>query len=389
MSLPIEGNRLPVLRAGTSRVHLSPSRPELGLGTNRSDAERNRQTIDRNETRGHLEKEFFGNFTDNPSGTQQFMSYTHPVTQSRLVMVGPPAGYFELNGLLVATDLPQLDHTELQSRQNEKVPTVFSRQLGNEIRLLYTAAMLAGLQEAQLHAAYSEYEMPFVMQNAAPDISRIHQKYPRSVPLPHAIFGNFDLRSWSPETKKSPHLEAEQHGVDPDYNALMAFTVHAFITEALRETEFEGRDFEVKPRVKREPFGYELVLDVPSEELTEPDQIRYVSTVLDAQHDGYVHFSREHGGRRPLHIVGANGEVYRRKSQPASADYLIPGSNGELRLLKSPVEFSHSGVMERLGIRLVRSPDFEPRYPAEEISIFRKSAAQNIQQAIDVVSFAA
>ena len=82
-------------------------------------------------------------------------------------------------------------------------------------------------------------------------------------------------------------------------------------------------------------------------------------------------------------------ELCRRKKQPASADYIMPGSNGELRLIKSPIEFSHAGVMERLGISLVRNSDIESRYPAEEINIFRKSAAGNIQQAIDVVRFAA
>ena len=382
MSLQIEGSKLRVLPAGTSRVHISPSRPELGLGTKPSDNERNRSVIDRNETRGHLEREFLGNHINEPSETQQFLAVTHQTTGSRLVMVGPPAGYFEKNGLLVATDLRKLDPEELKRRQEEKVRTIFPRQLSDEIRLLYTAAMLAGLQEAQRHAANVDYEVPFVMQNVTPDISRSKLKYPRSVPLPHAIFGNFDLRSWSSDTKKSAHLEAEQHFVDPDYNTLMAVTLHAFLKETLRETEFEEREFEVKPRINAEPFGYELLLDVPSDEWTKPDQIRFVSTVLDAQHDGYVGFYREQGGRRP---VQRDGVVYRRKPQPASGDYMLPGSDGELRIIKSPIEFSHAGAMERLGIRLLRSPDFESRYSVEEIDIFRRSAASNIDSAISSV----
>lgn len=378
----ITGKRGRVLPAATSSVHINPDRQNLGFGTKQSDAARNRATLDRLVRRGYLENEFFGNSPDEPSGTPRFVERILD-NGSRIGMVGSDVGYFELNGVIVATDLPQLEPEELIRRQHEIVSTKLPQHLNESLRLAYTAAMLAGLSVSRNLA--KDAQIPLVVQHVTPDVTRPHLKYPRSIPWAHATFGNVDLRTFSEGTKKSAHLEAEQSAVDFDYQTLLALSLYGYIDAALRGTEFEERQFDVRPR-EIEPFGHELMMDIPADQITDPNQIRYVATMLDLQQDGYVNFHRENGSVRPVHLVGSDGVVYRRKPQPASRDYLLVGDT-VLRAVKSHMEYSHAGAIEAAGATLIRSPGVDPLEEPETVFRFRKAAAYEIEKAIEVVSF--
>ena len=368
-----------VLPDATSYVHLPSQRSELGYGTRPSDAARNRATLSRVRRRGHLENEFFGNHLGEPSSTQRFVDITLD-NGARLAVVGSEVGYMGRNGVIIATELPKLEHDELVSRQDEVVDAKLPRNLDNNLRLVYAAALLGGLYASAEQA--TETQIPIVMQHATPDVSKPHRKFPRSIPLVHATFGNVDLRTFSHGVEKSPHLKAEQEAIDPDYNALMAITLHAHIIGALKETEFEGRNFEVRPR-SVEPYGTEILLDMPSGGLTS-ENIRFVSTILDIQHDSYVEFYGEHGGNRPVQIV-EDGVVYSRKSQPAAREYLLFDPNNVLRIIRSGIEFSHAGCFEAAGAALIRKPEFAPLDTPEEIGLFRRNASASIILAKEMV----
>ncbi len=371
MAFSIEASEKRILPQRTAYVYIDPRRAELGFGNRQSDARINYQVISANSTFEHLEKEFFGNFTGEPSETPQFVKFTGKES-SRGVMIGPPAGYFQLNGLVVATPYSKPNKEELEERQQEIVPAISPRQLDKLLRFKYTAAKLAGLQTAYYLA--TDQQLPIVMESICPAVSSLVVNYPKSIPLPHATFGLIDLSSFSSEASKSHHLQAEQDSMDPEYLSLMAKFIYTYIHSALRDSEFESNEFEVRPRAV-EPFGYDVSLDLPVDQLTA--QAKFVSVIFDAHHDGSAKFSQS--SNRSPRIAGSNGAVYLRKPQPARREIMRIGSNG-LILTGVPIEYSYAGVYEACGATLLRSPDFDMLHSPEEVEIFRRTSAENIRK---------
>jgi hypothetical protein len=370
-----------ILPAGTSRVHIDERRAELGLGTNR---ERNRAVIDTNRRRGHLEREFFDHKTD---GSTSGVTEVHYLSQfsdgGRVSFVGQPAGYFEKSGLIVATDIPQEEPEAIEQQRDFLVPTILPTRLPVMTRLAFTGAKLAGLQTAAQTATKGQRSV--VIEHLTPEVSLPTNKYPRSVPIPHASFGNVDIDLIDPDRKRIMHLEAEQEALRkmPDLIPLMALHVYTFIDTALKAADFDDGRFAIVPR-SSEPYGYDLRLDVPVEELTKPENVLFVAAVLDAQHQGYSTFGNQSSGL----LSGSTfyeGEIFDRKRQPASRDIMHLQQDGYLTITKSPIVFSHAGGMEASGVVLQRGPQFDRVHTAEDVELFRKAAGERIETTIDAV----
>ncbi len=377
MSLLIEsGVSKRILPEGVSQVHIHPGRAELGLGTRQSDAANNSAVVSRNETRGHLENEFFGNVVDRPSTTK--IHALSRLTDGRVSVVGTPAGYWERGGLIVATSMPELTPEELHQHKDSKVPTIYPTQLLDETKLAYVGAKLGGLQVS--HTSAGDYDKPIVIEHLTPDVYRPHLKMPRSVPLPHANFGNINTQSIVDGRTKTAHLEAEQQSMGPEYYSLLALFMKSYIQGILLNTEHDPDRIDVRPQ-HVEPYGYKVVFDISPSELTVSNNIALVSTVLDAQHLGYTVFGRNIS--EVQRGIDANGSHYPLKPQPASRDFMHIGEEGLLEVVKSPILYSHSGGMEAAGITLRRSPQFEPRYTTDEIEVFRNSAGTRIKSVIE------
>ncbi len=364
-----ESRRL--LPEGLSQVHINPKRAELGLGTRPSDAAKNRAVVRRNEQRGHLENEFFGNYTDTPSETKVY-TVSRFSDGGRVSFVGTPAGYWERGGLIVATHLPELSEDELKAKQDDIVTTIFPTHLPDQTRCGYTAAKLAGLQVS--HEQKSEGEKALLVEHLTPDVYRPHLRMPRSVPLPHANFGNINIDALQDGRIKTEHLQVEQNALGPEYYALLALYMHTFMQTALRETDHDAERIEVRPH-KEEPFGYKIVFDIEPEQLSENGSISYVSTVLDAQHQAYSLFGQSVVDAKDLQF---GNTVYPLKPQPASRDYMHIGEEGLLEIVKSPILYSHSGGLEAAGITLQRGPQFKQQYSTVEVELFRDTASQRI-----------
>jgi hypothetical protein len=360
-----------VLPQGTSFVHLSPTRPELGLGTDpKRDAARNQATIGKNRKSGHLRNEFF---QDTPGGTRLYGG-SDLSDGGAVRLVGQPAGYFEMSGLTVATD----DLVGLHSAdEDELVPTMLSSDLSSDTRIAYRAAMMAGLQTAHQWATADQQSI--VIEHATPEVSQPHCKYPRSVPLPHASFGNVDLASIKPEKKAYPHLVAEQEFLEgnPDYTMLLALYLYGYLNGFLQESEFDREALEIRQR-KVEPYGYEIAFDITPDRLSDPRAVQLVSTVLDAQHQVYEKVSKLLDPQAITH----GGEIYSFKQQPASRDLMYIGGDSNLTVVRSPILYSHAGGMESSGLNLKRSPDVNSLYAPETIRDFRADAGLNFERTI-------
>ncbi|MGI8419246.1 MAG: hypothetical protein ACR2LN_01230 [Candidatus Levyibacteriota bacterium] len=212
-----------ILPRGTSYVHIDPDREELGFGTKPTDAARNNQVVDKNTRRGHLEKEFFGHYTDEPSRTHIHGGATL-IDNGRVSVVGQPAGYFEISGLVVATDLPELSFDELVRKQNEVVPAIFPTDLPDATQLAYTGARLAGLQTA--HEFADAGKKSLLIEHLTPIVKTPTIKIPRSIPWAHVNYGNVDKGALAPERGEVSHLQAEQDVLDSDYLAFLSLYMY-------------------------------------------------------------------------------------------------------------------------------------------------------------------
>lgn len=366
-----------LLPSGTSRVHIDSRRAELGLGTNKSDAPKNRAVIQKNRQRSHLEKEFFVKDRPDNHPTRQFYIKQLP-DAGRVAMVGQPAGYFEKCGLVIATNLPhEPEFTD------STVQTILPVDLPNYTGVAFTAAKLAALQTADALATTDQKAI--VIEHITPEVSTPECKYPRSVPLPHASFGLVDLDSIEPERTRYAHLDAEQKVLlhKSGVISLMALHMYSYIHTALQETDFDANKFDVVPR-SEEPFGYTIQYDIHSDALTRKENVLFVSAVLQAQQDAVHEFGSYVQGVLPC-VVNYGDESFQLKPQPASRDYMHIDKDGYLATIKSPIYYSHAGGIEASGVVLYRNPDIVPVHSADAITAFRKRAGDNISDAVDTV----
>lgn len=373
---------------GTSKVYLAPDRQELGLGTRPEDRVRNNQVIDRNRRRGHLEGEFMCTEERSPGTTQLY--YAASLPEGRVSFIGQPAGYSEVSGLIVATEMPAIPPAELLNRETELVPTRFPADLPFATRLAYTGAKLAALQVA--FGTATEVQKSVVIEHLTPDIKTDEIKYPRSVPWVHASVLNIDLESIDPDNRKAiPHLEAEQNILGSEYNALLSLYMLTAINLILEETRFasnrEGID--VRPRFV-EPHGYGIVFDIPPETMTDPANVLFVTSVLDAEHQALQTIEDTQLWQRLPNIIrDASGTVLSRKPQPATRGYLHVNEEGLLEKVTSKIVYSHAGGIEAAGVVLMRGPEHPQRHDPEKVVLFRELIGAKVGSTISNLDFAA
>ena len=364
-----------LLTQGLSRVHISPARPELGFNGAKI-THNDFATMEHTQELPHLKAQFHGEQDVCGHGSNMpYVEYNSPQENTQkdggwVTMIGQPAPYSERALLVAAASEKQLDNC------NEKgqVDALFPAELPPDVRLGYVASLLASLQTA--HAMTEDGNRALVIEHLTPDISRAKRQVPRSVALPHGSVGIFDNNHIIPTEMEIDHLQAEQHALTSDRVKWIAGTMYACLYKSLRDSEFGPDSFRMRIRDEM-PKGYELLFDISPEALTNPNNIKLVTFVLNAEHQAYEAFSEKLLTGLPS-FVTYNGMQYPLKPQPASRDIMYMDENTLVKR-KVPIAYSHAGTLESLGVILDRSPDHPKIHPENAVEIFRGRAAVNIE----------
>lgn len=358
----------PVLPSGNIKVPIAGRRTDLDYHRiSGSIVARNNIPL------GYAFPNFFG-FPEFPEGTEG-VSDLYALPNGAIRTIRQPAPYFPEAVLVVGTDVPvPRNVNELKKMANDPMPTAFTHELFEDVKIVYNAHRLGALRVAIDTAAGRKREKAtaVAISHQSP-ITTKEQPYPRSGPPTHDTIGVIRHKDLIPGINEHPRLVVERALLIPQVD-LLAEQMQG----ALADLGIKSVNILAVPRVEK-PTGVGFhIFDLSRENLVSPEGIRDATTVFDAITLAHEEVYPQVFGNLPDEIEH-QGNTFTVLKTPGQNQILHMHDNYLVYGYRPFVTETHLGGAEGSDLSLDRSVDYIPTVQQQRrIEVFNRKVRHTV-----------